>query len=141
MAGNFSAVAQVIFRGLFWGCFAEVFDMSALTDKLAAYGCNIDEAMGRFLNNEAFYAKCYGKFVADKSFARLGEALQAGDVKGAFEAAHDLKGISANMGITPVYGLIVGMVEVLRAGKMPEDAMETYQRLMEMHADLESFAG
>ena len=61
--------------------------MSALTDKLAAYGCNIDEAMGRFLNNEAFYAKCYGKFVADKSFARLGEALQAGDVKGAFEAA------------------------------------------------------
>ncbi len=115
--------------------------MSALTDKLAAYGCNIDEAMGRFLNNEAFYGKCYGKFVADKGFARLGEALQAGDVKGAFEAAHDLKGISANMGITPVYELIVGMVEVLRAGRMPEDAMETYQRLMEMHADLESFAG
>ena len=115
--------------------------MSALTDKLAAYGCNIDEAMGRFLNNEAFYAKCYGKFVADKGFARLGEALQAGDVKGAFEAAHDLKGISANMGITPVYELIVGLVEVLRAGRMPEDAMETYQRLMEMHADLESFAG
>ena len=62
-------------------------------------------------------------------------------MKSAFEAAHDLKGISANMGITPVYELIVGMVEVLRAGKMPEDAMETYQRLMEMHADLESFAG
>ena len=141
MAGNFSAVAQVIFRGLFWGCFAEVFDMSSLTDKLAAYGCNIDEAMGRFLNNEAFFVFCYGKFVADKSFARLGEALQAGDVKGAFEAAHDLKGISANMGITPVYELIVGMVEMLRARRMPEDAMETYQRLMEMHTDLESFAG
>lgn len=115
--------------------------MSALTDKLAAYGCNIDEAMGRFLNNEAFYGKCYGKFVADKAFARLGEALKAGDVKGSFEAAHDLKGISANMGITPVYELIVGMVEVLRAGRMPEDAMETYQKLMEMHADLESFTG
>lgn len=120
---------------------AEVFGMSALTDKLAAYGCNIDEAMGRFLHNEAFYAKCYGKFVADKGFARLGEALQAGDVKGAFEAAHDLKGISANMGITPVYELIAGMVEVLRAGKMPEDAAENYQKLMEMHAELKNFAG
>ena len=50
--------------------------MSALTDKLAAYGCNIDEAMGRFLHNEAFYAKYYGKFVAEKGFALLGEALK-----------------------------------------------------------------
>lgn len=121
------------------GYLAEVSDVSALTDKLSAYGCNIDEAMGRFLNNEAFYAKCYGKFVADKCFDRLGESLKAGNVKGSFEAAHDLKGVSANMGITPVYELIVGMVEELRAGRMPEDAMEIYQKLMEMHADLKSF--
>ena len=52
-----------------------------------------------------------------------------------------MKGISANMGITPVYELIAGMVEVLRAGKMPEDAAETYQKLMEMHAELKNFVG
>ena len=114
--------------------------MSALTDKLAAYGCNIDEAMGRFLNNEAFYAKCYGKFVNDKSFARLGETLQAGDVRASFEAAHDLKGISANMGITPVFELIVGLVEELRAGNMPPDAMDVYGKLVEMHKELKAFA-
>ncbi len=114
--------------------------MSALTDRLTAYGCNIDEAMGRFLNNEAFYAKCYGKFIEDKSFARLGETLQAGDVRASFEAAHDLKGISANMGITPVLDLVVVLVEELRAGRMPDNAMEMYQKLLDMRDELKAFA-
>ena len=103
MSLEFFSVEDLLVWTRAWRIFfhgAEVFDMSALTDKLSEYGCDIDGAMGRFLNNESFYAKCYGKFVADKGFDRLGESLQAGDVKGAFEAAHDLKGISANMGIS-----------------------------------------
>lgn len=113
--------------------------MSALTDKLVAYGCNIDDAMGRFLNNEAFYAKCYGKFIEDKSFERLGENLRAGDVRASFEAAHDLKGISANMGITPVFDLVVVLVEELRAGRMPDNAQEKYQKLLDMRDELKDF--
>ena len=40
--------------------------MSALTDTLKSMGCGIDEAMARFLNNEAFYEKCFKKFLDDK---------------------------------------------------------------------------
>lgn len=114
--------------------------MSLLTDRLAAYGCRIDEAMGRFLHNEEFYAVCYEKFLEDKSFAGLGKSLGAGDVQAAFEAAHELKGVSANMGITPVYDLLAELVEELRAGNIPSDAMITYQRLMGMRGELQSFA-
>lgn len=114
--------------------------MSLLTDRLAAYGCSIDAAMGRFLHNEEFYAVCYEKFLADKSFAGLGKSLGAGDVQAAFEAAHELKGVSANMGITPVYDLLAELVEELRAGNIPSDAMITYQRLMAMRGELQTLA-
>lgn len=113
--------------------------MSLLTERLAAYGCNMEAAMGRFLDNEDFYATCYEKFVEDKSFAALGENLMSGNVRGAFEAAHDLKGISANMGITPVYDLIAELVEGLRTGNIPADAMTAYQRLISMRDELRGF--
>lgn len=115
--------------------------MSALTEKLVGYGCNIDEAMGRFLNNEAFYEKCFNKFLNDASFAGLGTALEQGKVTESFEYAHNLKGVSANMGITPIAEVIVGLVEELRAGRMPADAMESYQKIMAIKADLDGFVG
>ena len=71
---------------------------------------------------------------------RLGESLRAGDVRASFEAAHDLKGISANMGITPVFDLVVVLVEELRAGRMPDNAMEMYQKLLDMRDELKAFA-
>lgn len=110
--------------------------MSALIDELTAYGCKIEQAMGRFLHNEDFYAKCFGKFVEDKNFAALGAALQAGDAKAAFDAVHDLKGTSSNMGITPIYTLIAGLVEAFRQGEIPADAEAVYEKLLQMQVDL-----
>lgn len=113
--------------------------MSALTDRFIAYGCKIEEAMGRFLDDEDFYGKCFAKFVEDKSFAGLGEALAAGDAAEAFDCIHDLKGISANMGITPIGVLIAPLVEELRHGNIPEDADEVYEELLRIQRDLQGF--
>lgn len=113
--------------------------MSVLTEKLISYGCNIEEAMGRFLDNEVFYEKCFVKFVQEKSFVSLDEALKSGEVKAAFEYAHDLKGISANMGITPIYDLVVQLVEPLRKGTMPEDARQIMDQILAMRDELAKF--
>lgn len=110
--------------------------MSALIDKLTDYGCKVNEAMGRFLNNEDFYGKCFTKYVNDESFEEFGEAIKAGDVKAAFGAAHDLKGISANMGITPVYDLVISIVEEFRAGRMPDHALTTWEEIMAVREKL-----
>lgn len=110
--------------------------MSILIERLIGCGCNVQEAMSRFLNNEDFYAKCYAKFIEDKSFQKLGDAIKAGDAKAAFEAAHELKGISANMGITPVYDHVVGIVEDFREGRMPENALGTWEQIMELKEKL-----
>ena len=110
--------------------------MSILIDKLTDYGCHVKEAMSRFLDNEAFYEKCFYKFVDDKSFNKLAEAVAAGDTRACFEAAHDLKGTSANMGITPINELVVKIVEEFRKGNIPDDIQESLAKLESMRQDL-----
>ena len=90
-----------------------------MNEKLALledWGCDISGALPRFLQDEDFMLDCIKQVAADPSFERLSSALACGDVKEAFEAAHMLKGISANTGLTPIYELAVKLVEPLRGG-------------------------
>ena len=104
--------------------------MSALLDELRLMGCDIDGAMGRFLNKEDFYARCYKKFLDDKSFAALGEALKAKNTDEAFHHSHTLKGVCANMGLTPLFDTVVKIVEPLRAGNYSDELLTYYDQLM-----------
>lgn len=104
--------------------------MAALLDELSAMGCDIDEAMERFLNNEAFYRKCLGKFLVDDVFAMLEQALKEQNVEESFNHAHNLKGVCSNLGITPMYAVVFDIVEELREGRIPVDVMEKYQQIV-----------
>lgn len=104
--------------------------MSALLDELRLMGCDVDGAMGRFLNKEDFYARCYKKFLADKSFAALGEALKAKNTEEGFHHAHTLKGVCANMGLTPLLDNVVKIVEPLRVGDYSDELLDYYNQLM-----------
>lgn len=115
--------------------------MSILIDQLKDYGCDIDEAMSRFLNNEAFYERCFLKFLDDTTFEGLGAVLSTQSVSDSFDMAHNLKGVSANLGITPLYNEVSEMVESLRAGILPENSMESYARIMNIRDDLRKIAG
>ncbi len=104
--------------------------MSALLEELRAMGCDIDGAMARFLNNEDFYVRCLKKMLKDPSFAALGEALKQSDAENAFHQAHTLKGVVANMGITPLYDLTVEIVEPLRHGDCNPGLWSVYEKLL-----------
>ena len=114
--------------------------MSMLIERLTDYGCHVKEAMGRFLDDEDFYEMCFHKFIADKSFDRLSEAVAAGDAGACFEAAHDLKGTSANMGITPINRLVVEIVEEFRQGNIPADIGDSLAELESVRQDLQKIA-
>ena len=64
--------------------------------RLEAAGIDVDDALGRFLQNEALMMKFLGRFPADTSFSRLQEAMERGDAAQAFEAAHTLKGVAGS---------------------------------------------
>ena len=115
--------------------------MSVLLDKLKVMGCDIDGAMGRFLDNEAFYEKCFGKMLQDPAFEALGIALKAGSVEDASHQAHTLKGVLANMGITPLYDIVVQIVEPLRKGDLSADPMGRYEHLMQAKEEYPGLVG
>ena len=86
------------------------------------------EGVTNRLMGDALIARFVGKFFEDESFAKLGEALAAQDVKAAFMAAHTLKGVCQNLGFDNLYAPSSELTEVLRAGSL-EGADELYAKV------------
>ena len=84
-------------------------------EKLRAWGADVDEAMARCLNNEAFYLRLVDKALQDPGFDRLKETIAAGNLDKAFDAAHALKGVLANLALTPILDPVREITELLRA--------------------------
>jgi len=83
-------------------------------DNLRGWGANVDEGMARCLNNEAFYLKLVNKGIQDPAFGKLQAACESGDLDGAFDAAHCLKGVMANLAMTPILQPVEKITELLR---------------------------
>ena len=114
--------------------------MGVLLDGLREWGCDVDGALARFLDDEGLYISCLHAVLEDKAFAGLGEALNAHAVKEAFDHAHTLKGVLANMGLTPMYDLTVEIVEPLRAGD-DTGLMPAYEELLTARERLAGLLG
>ncbi len=91
--------------------------MSKFQEIFDAYGGDYSTTMGRFMGNEAMYLRFLDMLFQDKSLQQLGNSLEAGDMKGAFAAAHTLKGVAGNMGLTPLHQAVCTIVEALRTGE------------------------
>ncbi|MBQ6077954.1 MAG: Hpt domain-containing protein [Clostridia bacterium] len=83
-------------------------------ESLRAYGANTEEGLARCLNNEAFYLRLVRMGAQDRNFMLLEEALDGGNTKAAFEAAHALKGVMANLSLTPILEPVAQITELLR---------------------------
>ena len=83
-------------------------------DDLRQYGANVQEGMERCMNDESFYLMMVNMTLDEKNFDRLSESVKSGDRTAAFEAAHALKGITANVALSPLYEQIAALTEILR---------------------------
>ena len=95
--------------------------MSGFQTIFNAYGGDNSTAMGRFFGNEGMYLRFLDMFFQDESFQQLENALDAGDLKDAFAAAHTLKGVAGNMGLTPFYEAVCVNVERQRTEEPRKD--------------------
>lgn len=89
---------------------------------LAEAGVDTEDALRRFLGNEALLLKFLARFGQDENFPRLREAMARGDEKAAFEAAHTLKGVCGNLSLQELSRQVSGLVEDLRAGRTADAA-------------------
>ncbi len=90
-------------------------------EALRAFGANVDEGLGRCLNNEAFYLKMVNIALDNtREVEELSTAVARGDLEAAFNAAHALKGVLGNLSLEPTYSRVVEVTELLRK-KQPAD--------------------
>ena len=109
-----------------------------IRDRLTAAGADPDSAIARFMGNESMYQKFALKFLDDKNYETLVNALESGDAKSAFEAAHTLKGVAGNLSFQALGEAVSELVEPLRAGdlegareKLPEFT-RCYEEIVEI---------
>ena len=86
-------------------------------DKLKAFGADTTTGLSRCLNNEMLYLRLVSKFLEDTNIYTLKEAVSNNNLEKAFECAHALKGVLANLSITPLYDIIISITEDLRNKK------------------------
>lgn len=103
--------------------------MNEFQEKFETYGGDYPTTMGRFMGNEAMYLRLLDMLFQDESLCQLGAALETGDIKSAFEAAHTLKGAVGNMGLTPLYQAVCAIVEPLRTGEQRGDYPALYEAI------------
>jgi len=109
-------------------------------EKLRAYGANVDEGMGRCMNNEAFYLRLVNMAADDGGFEKLRAAMESGDRKESFEAAHALKGMLGNLSLTPVCRPASELTELLRSetgnaedgGPLLEEILAQREKLLKL---------
>ena len=88
-------------------------------ENLKACGANTAEGLARCMNNEPLYLRLVGMALVDGHFDALKTALEAGDARAAFEAAHALKGTFGNLALTPIYEPVCALTELLRNRDVP----------------------
>ncbi len=84
------------------------------TEKLREYGADVDEALVRCMNKENFYLMLVGKAVNDKRLTQLEAQIAEKDLDAAFETAHALKGMYANLSLNPLTKPVSEITELLR---------------------------
>lgn len=104
----------------------------SILKELNNHGCDVKGALGRVLGDEELYVICLKKFVADDAFENLGKFIEEENIEKAFNESHTLKGVAGNLGITPLYDLLVVIVEKLR-NNSSIGVYEDYKKMMKSY--------
>lgn len=90
--------------------------------ELTELGADVNGAIARMVDNEALYASFLRTFPDDTSPAEIKRAIAAKNSRLLLEAAHRLKGVSANLGLNNISGPASCVTDCLRHGGDTEAA-------------------
>ncbi len=103
-------------------------------------GADVETTLKRFMGNEKMYMKYIMKFLDDKNFDSIRENLESQNYEAVFNAAHTLKGVTANLGLNPVNAASAEISELLRGKAASEvDAEKVNAVFLELTESYERF--
>ncbi|MCK9181432.1 MAG: Hpt domain-containing protein [Fibrobacteraceae bacterium] len=87
-------------------------------DPLKKAGADISGSLARFCQNEEMYLKFLKMFSANEEMPLLQIALKEENLQDIITYAHTLKGVSGNLGLTPLFELYSSIVNSGRANDL-----------------------
>lgn len=99
-----------------------------LQECYAAIGGDYESVVAR-LRSETLVKKFIFKFLDDTSCEDLHKALEDGNYKEAFRAAHTIKGVCQNLGFEKLFSSSSELAEDLRDGVWKDEYMEAVSRM------------
>lgn len=109
-------------------------------EALKSFGAKTDEGVARCMGEESFYLMLTESAVTDEQIKELIDQINKGDLNSAFESAHALKGVYANLSLTPLYEISSTITEHLRGREQMDYSPLTDQLLSRMQ-ELMKLAG
>lgn len=103
--------------------------MSDVKMIMTAYGVDYALTMERFMQQERMYVRILGMLFKDESLPALQKAVEEKNLEAAFQAAHTLKGVSGNLGLTSLYEAVCEIVEPLRRLEVRGDYPEKLEKI------------
>lgn len=107
--------------------------MSERMEQLVKWGAVCDEAIARMMGDREFYEGLLDKFYQQEEWKELEERLRLHSYREAFRVAHDIKGVTATLGLVPLTDTVSAVVEDLREPSM------TAERETRLQADVSGF--
>lgn len=104
-------------------------------EKLRDFGADVDAGLVRCMNKKDFYLMLVNKAIDNTMLSELEQQIHDNDLSSAFETAHALKGIYANLSLTPLTDPISDITELLRNGTntdysfLMNEAKKEFQKL------------
>lgn len=99
-----------------------------MKEKLTAVGVEYDEVLKRFMGKEDFYLRMLKKFLDDKNYDGLKQAVEQKNWPEAFTYAHTVKGLCGNLGLGGMLQYVVPLTEELRAEPYNEESIVNYMQ-------------
>ena len=102
-------------------------------EKFATAGIDFDQGVERCLGDQGLYCKLLVMFRDNNPYSKIKPAMDEGDVTTAFNAAHDLKGVAANLSLISLYESASAVTDALRGDGDLNLATELYPDLAESY--------
>lgn len=99
-----------------------------MKEKLATIGVEYDEVLKRFMGKEDFYLRMLKKFLDDKNYGELKQAVEQKNWEEAFTHAHTVKGLCGNLGLGGMLDYIGPLTEEVRSEPYDEESIVNYMQ-------------
>ena len=103
---------------------------------LAKMGCDIEMTLrDTYMGDKPFYERMLSKLPSSAAIVQMRKALDAKDPAALFASSHNLKGLYASLGLTPLHALCSEIVEIARLGGL-DGAADRLARLEGLHGEV-----